>query len=153
MDSSYSPTFGGEFSPENYATPAMSTPATPTDVMPTRSLASPFAATSSIVGSSIREEEETTSNCDCQDCEDVIKQYGLGLAVGSMGTKDVAFPRLDMVRPIVREGFEEPCYGTHYHFNEKLAPVALPPTPPEHSTISPALVTLCRVLLTFLATS
>lgn len=118
----------GVYSPENYATPAMSAPATPTDNSPPRL---PFGTVSSILGSSIQEEEEI-SNCGCQDCEARCEEYGLGLAVGAvgtMGTKDVAFPRLDNVRT-VREGFEQPCYGTHYHFNEKLAPVAMPLTPP-----------------------
>ena len=132
LESSDSSIPSGVFSPDNPATPAMSAPATPTDVSPLRSLPAFAAAGSSIVGSSIQEEEE--SNCGCADCEARCGEYGLGLAVGAagtMGTKDVAFPRLDAVST-VREGFEGPCYGGHYHFNEKLAPVAMPPTPPSN---------------------
>lgn len=133
LESSDSSIPSSVFSPDNLATPAMSAPATPTDVAsPLRSLPAFGPATSSIVGSSIQEEEE--SNCGCADCEARCGEYGLGLAVGAagtMGTKDVAFPRLDAIST-VREGFEGPCYGGHYHFNEKLAPVAMPPTPPSN---------------------
>lgn len=119
----------GIFSPESYATPVMSAPTTPTDISPLRMLASPFGTrSSSIVGTSIKEEDEV-SDCGCRDYDE---DYGLGLAVGNMGTKDVAFPRLDSIRT-VREAFGPPCYDTHYHFNEKLAPVTLPPTPPANS--------------------
>ncbi|KAI5857159.1 hypothetical protein BZA05DRAFT_167452 [Tricharina praecox] len=128
----------GVFSPDNYGTPVMSAPATPTDISPIRHLAMPFGAGSSIVGTSIQEEDEA-SECDCQECEDRCGEYGLGLAVGAagtMGTKDVAFPRLDTVRT-VREAFEESCYGSHYHYNEKLAPIAMPPTPPSNASEQP----------------
>ncbi|KAI5813416.1 hypothetical protein BZA77DRAFT_296006 [Pyronema omphalodes] len=79
----------GVFSPDNFATPAMSAPTTPTDFTLPRALPS---------FSSIQEEEETS--CDCEDCEARCGEYGLGLAVGgpgTMGTKDVAFPRLDTI--------------------------------------------------------
>lgn len=113
----------GVFSPDNFATPAMSVPTTPTDFTLPRALPS---------FSSIQEEEET--GCDCEDCEARCGEYGLGLAVGgpgTMGTKDVAFPRLDTIST-VRDGFLGPCCGSHYQYNEKLAPVAMPPTPPSN---------------------
>ena len=134
IESSDSSLPSGVFTPGNYATPSLSAPVTPTDLSPLRSLG-PFGTIgSTIVGSSIQEEEE--SNCGCADCEARCGEYGLGLAVGAagtMGTKDVAFPRLDTISA-VREGFEGPCCGTHYHLNEKLAPVAMPPTPPSNCT-------------------
>jgi len=125
----------GVFSPDTYGSPVMSAPATPTDISPIRHLAMPFGTGSSIVGTSIQEEDEA-SECDCQECEARCGEYGLGLAVGAagtMGTKDVAFPRLDTVRT-VREAFVESCFGSHYQYNEKLAPVAMPPTPPSNGT-------------------
>jgi len=126
----------GVFSPDSYGSPVMSAPATPTDISPVRHLVMPFGAGSSIVGTSIQEEEDGASECNCRECEARCGEYGLGLAVGAvgtMGTKDVAFPRLDTVRT-VREAFEESCFGSHYHYNEKLAPVAMPPTPPSNGT-------------------
>ena len=121
----------GAFSPDDYASPAMSTPATPTDGSPLRPLTLSFGM-SSIVESSIREEEEDADECDCDDCDAHDAEYGLALgvgAVGTMGTKDVAFPRLNTVKT-VREAFEDSSWGAHYQYNEKLAPVAMPKTPP-----------------------
>ncbi len=130
----------GIFSPDLFGTPAISTPATPADISPLRSLAPSLELTSSVVTSSIREEEER-SDCRCSVCEDLSNNLvnGLGLSVGDLARQELnmEFPkRLDVAGPDSPATLMGSALEQDYQYDEKLAPFALPPTPPSHGMFS-----------------
>ncbi|TGZ80339.1 hypothetical protein EX30DRAFT_372283 [Ascodesmis nigricans] len=104
-----------------YDTPNLSMPATPTDVSSLKStLLAPY---SSIVGTSILEEEE--DNYEGYADRDAFGMPGLGLAMKSTNTVSSG----STTSVSTSSDYHD---MSHYHNNEKLAPVTMPPTPPSH---------------------